>query len=189
MFFNRALVLLLMVFFPPLGQDENKPLSEVGPISDPLTTKEKSSIFQDQTFWCLLRTGVDSAKTHSDGTLLGKSSSEVFAMLAVVVLHSLLFLHFRATSPCHRHSNLVSQSCEGLYHLWALPSLLWIAFAFSSTISVTVLSGHFLATVAFYYAPLLWHFWHYLPLSRSPWEPAVLPWSFQGFMLILKRET
>ena len=41
----------------------------------------------------------------------------------------------------------------------------------------------------FYNALLPWYFWHYLLLSRSPWEPAVLPWSFQGFMLILKTET
>ena len=35
------------------------------------------------------------------------------------------------------------------------------------------------------YAPSQ-HFWHNLLLSRPPWEPTVLPWSLQGFMLILK---
>ena len=34
-----------------------------------------------------------------------------------------------------------------------------------------------------------WHFWHNLLLSRPPWEPSVLPWSFQGFILILKTQT
>ena len=34
-----------------------------------------------------------------------------------------------------------------------------------------------------------WHFWYNLLLSRPPWEPAVLPWSLQGFMLILKTQT
>ena len=29
------------------------------------------------------------------------------------------------------------------------------------------------------YAPF-WHFWHNLLLSRPPWEPAVLLWSFAG---------
>ena len=29
----------------------------------------------------------------------------------------------------------------------------------------------------------------YLRLSRPPWEPAVLPWSLQGFMLILETQT
>ena len=33
------------------------------------------------------------------------------------------------------------------------------------------------------------HFWHNLLLSRSPWEPVVLPWCLQGFMLILKTQT
>ena len=38
------------------------------------------------------------------------------------------------------------------------------------------------------YAPS-WHFWHNLLLSRLPWEPAVIPWKFQGFILILKTQT
>ena len=37
------------------------------------------------------------------------------------------------------------------------------------------------------YAPSQ-HFWHNLLLSRPPWEPAVLPWSLQGFILILKTQ-
>ena len=32
------------------------------------------------------------------------------------------------------------------------------------------------------------HFSHNLLLSRPPWEPAVLPWSLQGFMLILQTQ-
>ena len=38
------------------------------------------------------------------------------------------------------------------------------------------------------YAPSQ-HFWHNLLLSRPPWEPAVLPWSLQGFILILETQT
>ena len=38
------------------------------------------------------------------------------------------------------------------------------------------------------YAPSR-HFWHNLLLSRLPWEPAVIPWSLQGFILILKTQT
>ena len=38
------------------------------------------------------------------------------------------------------------------------------------------------------YAPS-WHFWHNLLLSRLPWEPAVIPWNLQGFILILKTQT
>ena len=33
------------------------------------------------------------------------------------------------------------------------------------------------------------HFWHNLLLSRLPWEPAVIPWNLQGFILILKTQT
>ena len=32
-------------------------------------------------------------------------------------------------------------------------------------------------------------FWLNLCLSRPPWEPAVLPWSLQGFILILETQT
>ena len=31
-----------------------------------------------------------------------------------------MFLHFRATSPCHRHSILASQALEGFHRLWTL---------------------------------------------------------------------
>ena len=96
------------------------------------------------------------AKTPSDVTLLGRTSSEVFVML-VVVVHSFLFfilllffIYFQATLLCHRHFTLASQAREGLYQLWALPRLLLIAFSFSSTASATVLSGHFLPTGVFY---------------------------------------
>ena len=68
--------------------------------------------------------------------------------LFIVVLHSLMSLHFRAISPCHRHSTLASQACEGLHQLWALPWLLSIAFAFSS--SAMIVSGKFLPTGIFY---------------------------------------
>ena len=38
------------------------------------------------------------------------------------------------------------------------------------------------------YAPSR-HFWHNLLLSRLPWEPAVIPWKLQGFILILETQT
>ena len=57
--------------------------------------------------------------------------------------------YFQAALPCHQHSTLASQVREGLHQLWALPRLLLIAFAFSSTASPTVLSGCFLATGVF----------------------------------------
>ena len=98
-------------------------------------------------------------------------------------------LYFQATSPYHRHSTLACQAREDLCQFWALPWLLSIAFAFSSIASATVLSGHFLPTRVFYLTLLLRHCWHYLLLSRPHWEPAVLPWSLRGFMLILDTQT
>ena len=44
----------------------------------------------------------------------------------IVVLHSLMFLYFRATSLCQWHSTLASEACEGLHQLWDLPRLLSI---------------------------------------------------------------
>ena len=35
---------------------------------------------------------------------------------------------FWATYPCHWHSTLASQTCEGLHQLWALPGLLSVAY-------------------------------------------------------------
>ena len=51
-------------------------------------------------------------------------------------------------------------------------------FHYLLTASATVLSGHFFLT-----------FWHNLLLSRLPWEPAVIPWNLQGFILILETQT
>ena len=49
--------------------------------------------------------------------------------------------------------------------------------------SATALSGHFLPTGISYLMLLHRHF--NLCLSRLPWEPAVLPWSLQGFILMI----
>ena len=83
---------------------------------------------------------MNSTKSPGDGTLLGRTSSEVFVLLILVILHSLLFfihfcssfviLHFQATLPCERHSTLVTQARKDLHQLWTLPWLLSIAFAF-----------------------------------------------------------
>ena len=57
------------------------------------------------------------------------------------------------------------------------------------TVSPMVLSERFLPTGAFYLTLLHWHFWVNLRLSRLPWKPEVLPWSLQGFILILETRT
>ena len=106
--------------------------------------------------------------------------------VAVVVLHLSSFVDvfhfvgvvslfdFQATLPCHWHSTLASQTCEGLHQLWALPQLLSIAFSFLSTASATVLSGHFYPQ-AFFTLPSFptflahsRHFWHIPDILAQP---------------------
>ena len=60
-------------------------------------------------------------------------------------------------------------------------------FRYLLTASATDLCGHFLLTDIFYLTLLHRHF--NLRLSRPAWEPAVLPWSLQGFILILVTKT
>ena len=134
-----------------------------------------------KAFRCLPPSAVDLTITPSDATSLGRTSSEVFVMLVVVILYSLLFfIHW-----CF----CISEAREGLHQLWALPWLLSIAFAFPSTASTTVLNEHFLPTDVFYLTLLPRYFWLNLLLSRPRWEPAVLSWSLQDFMLILVTQT
>ena len=61
------------------------------------------------------------------------------------------------------------------------------SFHYLLTAGATVLSGHFLPTGIFYLTLLHRHFNLYL--LKPPWEPAVLPWSLQGFILILETQT
>ena len=91
----------------------------------------------------------------------------LFSMLCIFTCRCFLSLFdFQAILSCHQHSTLASQTREGLHQLWALPQLLFIASSFSSTVSVTVLSGHFLPTGIFYLLllpnifgtfPTFWH--------------------------------
>ena len=60
-------------------------------------------------------------------------------------------------------------------------------FRYLLAASATVLSGHFLPTDVFYLRLLHQHF--NLRLTMLPWEPAVLPWSLQGSILILETQS
>ena len=130
--------------------------------------------------------------------MLGRTSSEVFVML-VVALHSLLFLW-----------------CCLLFiftflDYFSMPPALQIGFsgtgrspsALSSTLvtfNCLTFSSHFYRERCcfewaffthmcfFSYAPSP-HFCRNLLLSRPPWEPAILLWSLQDFMLILETQT
>ena len=79
--------------------------------------------------------------------------------------------------------------------LSAQPIAEWFATLSFSTIPLSSYPERYGLERAFFtyrhflpYAPSQ-HFWHNLLLSRPSWEPAVLPWSLQGFILILKTQT
>ena len=102
----------------------------------------------------------------------------------VVVLHSLCFSYIiphpsvdyrRVFTPILYFQPSPSQS--DLRHFHFQP------FRYLLTTTATVLSERFLP-----YAPSP-TFWLHLRLSRPPWEPAVLPWSLQGFILIFDTQT
>ena len=86
--------------------------------------------------------------------------------------------------------------CRGFYTHFILsvqPIAEWFATLSFSTIPLSFCREHYGFEWAFFthrrflpYAPSPTF---YLRLSRLPWEPAVLPWSLQGFILILETQT
>ena len=68
------------------------------------------------------------------------------------------------------------------------PDYFWLLFLFHLPRALRIWVGAFYPQAFFIYAPS-WHFWHNLLLSRLPWEPVVIPWNLQGFMLILETQT
>ena len=112
--------------------------------------------------------------------------------MLVAVLHSLLFDVIPHPSVSYRQVFIpilyfqpsLSQSDSRHFH-FNLSELFFHSFI----ASVLALSGDFLPTGVFYLMLFIHIFSHNLLLSRFPWEPAVLPWSLQGFMLILEVQT
>ena len=112
----------------------------------------------------------------------------------VVILHLLMFfIHiFFSTSSLTLPWSIARFSDP--FCTFSPPIAEWFAtlsffFHYLLTASATVLSGHFLTHRRFLpYAPSR-HFWYSLLLSRLPWEPAVISWKLQGFILILETQT
>ena len=118
----------------------------------------------------------------------------------------LLYLHLPLSSFCccsftfsfRRHPSPFRGLSPGFYThfiLSAQPIAEWFATLSFSTIPLSSYRERYGFEWAFFthrrflpYAPSQ-HFWHNLLLSRPPWEPAVLPWSLQGFILILETQT
>ena len=136
------------------------------------------------------------SKTPSHGSCLGESlggfwdvgchfivvSYFNFDLHFVIILHfvSRLLYHVTSTPPWLLRPVKTSTSSE-LY-----PNYFWMSFLFHL---LRALKWAFFTHSRFLpYAPSR-HFWQKLFLSRPPWELAVLPWSWQGFILILKTQT
>ena len=136
---------------------------------------------------------------------LGRTSNEVFVVLVVHSFCSsfccccssfissyvmLFFIHCFSKSSLTLPWTIDRFLVHPFYtfspaHCRVIHSTFILTFSRSSstvfTASDTVLSGRFSP-----YAPSPTF---YLRLLRPPWEPAVLPWSLQGFMLILETQT
>ena len=135
----------------------------------------------------------DPIKTSSDGTLLERTSSEIFVML---VVHSVLHLHCAVVlSLFPGNFAMLPVVHAGFSGPWRPPPALSSALATFDCLclhlpqALRFWAGIFYPQAFFYLTLLPPHFWLNLRLSRPPWQPAVLPWCFQGFMLILETQT
>ena len=100
----------------------------------------------------------------------------------VVVLHfiSRLLCHVTGTPP------LASKACEGLHQaLSSTPTTLDSLLLFHLPQALRFWVGIYLPTGVFYLMLLHWHFSAFI---KASWEPTVLPWSLQGFILILETQ-
>ena len=101
----------------------------------------------------------------------------------IVVLHSLLFLHFRATY------SMPPALCPGFSGSWRSQPALSVTLATFDCFCFCYGFEWAFFTHSHFYLILLPHIcWYNLLLSRLPWEPVVLPWSLQDIMLILETQ-
>ena len=123
--------------------------------------------------------------------LAWENLQEVFAMLVVVVLHSLLFdvVPRPSVSYCQVFTPILyfqpssSQSDSRHFHF-----NLYGPFCYSFTASATDLRERFSLSGVFYLT-LLPNIWHNLLLWKFPWELAFFPWRLQGHLLRFKTQT
>ena len=116
--------------------------------------------------------------------------SFLFFILFLFFICCLFFIYFHATLPCYQHS-----TPPLLVRPWRPPP------ALRSRSTPTTFNCLFFFIYRERYG-FEWAFFihrRFLPydpsstfkarLQRPPWKPEVLPWSFQGFMLILETQT
>ena len=107
---------------------------------------------------------------------------QCFILLLYLHLISRLLYHVTGIAPWHLRPVKASTSSE-LY-----PDSFWLPFLFDVPEGLWFWLGVFYPQA--YFTLCSFHkFWHNLLLSRLPWEPAVIPWNLQGFILILETQT
>ena len=126
--------------------------------------------------------------------------------MLVVIAHSFFILHFVVVLHLLMFFIHICFSTSSLTLLWTIAGFLHPFHTFSPA-HRRVICDTFIFNHSVIFLPRALRFWvgpflptgaflpnassltFYLRLSRPPWEPAVLPWSFQGFILILKTQT
>ena len=139
-----------------LYSDEEKPLSEVGHVSYLTYNKEKAVYISGSGLFIWLN------KTSSNGTLLGRTSSEVFVMLVVVflfifVLHFVVVLH---SFPGYFAMPLALHL--GFLGRWMLPP------ALSPTLATFDYFCFFIYHERYGFGPAFFTHRRFLPLAPSP---------------------
>ena len=127
-------------------------------------------------------------KTLSDVTLFGRTSSEVFVLLFVfdVYLHFVVVFHsfsgyFTISLTLHPGFLGPWRPLPALSSTPTFDCFFFFIYRERCEFEWTFFTHRRLLP----YAPPQ-HFSHNLLLSRLPWEPAVIPWNLQGFILILE---
>ena len=131
-------------------------------------------------------------KTPSDSTLLGRTFSEVFVLLFVFDVYLHFVVVFHSFSGYFTMSPALHLGFLGPWRpspaLGSTPTTFDCLFFFIYRERYGFEWAFFTHRCFLPYAPSQ-HFWHNLLLSRLPWEPAVIPWNLQGFILILETQT
>ena len=150
------------------------------------------------------------SKTPSDSTLLGRTSSEVFVLLLFIsflIFILLLYLHLSMFFILLLFFIHIFFPTLSLTVPWTIAGFLHPFYTFSQVhhrvIRETFIFNHFVIVLPralhgfkwtyfihrqFFYLALLHRHFNNLRELRFPWEPSVLPWGLQGFILILETQ-
>ena len=134
-------------------------------------------------------------KTPSYGTCLGEPLGGFCDVGFVVALHLLFFLiHiFFSTSSLSLPWTIAIFLDSFCTFSSAHRRVIRDTFIFNHSVIFLPRELRFWVGIFYSQASFTLHsfptFWHNLLLSRLPWDPAVIPWNLQGFILILISQT